>query len=96
MIEQLTQHQFRILKLLANGEVKIYCNVAGTKSDEHTQDFNGLFRLVELKLLEDISEECSNVVTKYKAKVGGDIAIMKLAPLGQTIFEKHRWTKWKN
>lgn len=99
-MEQLTQHQFKTLKLLANGKVKLYCNQSGTPKDpqidEHNQEFNGLLRLAELGLLEDISEKCPDVVTEYKMKTGGDVAIVKITPIGQMMFEKHRWTKWKN
>jgi hypothetical protein len=79
----------------------LYCNISGTpnepkRRDEHNEEFNGLLRLTEIGLLEDISDKCPEVVAEYKAKIDGDVAIVKLTPVGQMMFEKHRWTKWVN
>jgi len=100
-MEMLTQHQFHVLKLLANGDVKNYCNVSGIARDgkgvdQHNQEFNDLLRLVELELLEDISSQCIESVLEYHTKTGGDVAIVRISPLGQLMFERHRHTKWKN
>ena len=50
IVEQLTPYQFKILRRLANSEIKAYCQPAGIDSDkrrdEITQDFNATLRLV--------------------------------------------------
>ena len=91
-IEQLTKDQFSILRLLANGKVKIYCNLA----EADNLGFNGILRLVELGLLVDISSKHPDTVIEYRLKTKADVAIVQISPIGQLMFEKHRWTKWRN
>lgn len=101
-IEQLTEHQYRLLKRLANSPVKVYCMPAGIdsdkKRDELNLEFNAVLRLVELGLLTDASDwaRYKPMVDEHMAESGRVVVIVVLTKLGQRMFERTPWEKRKN
>jgi hypothetical protein len=97
-IEQLTPHQFKLLRRLANNTVKVYCQPAGIDSDkrrdEITQDFNATLRLCELGLTSDATAwpKYTDLVTRY-AEEGREIVIVVLNKIGDVMFKR---TPWEN
>ena len=101
-IEQLTQHQFKLLKRLANSPVKVYCMPAGIdsdlKRDEINVEFNGVLRLVQLGLMSDASlwPKYEGLVKQHRDESGRDVVIVVLNKSAQRLFERQRHEKWKN
>jgi hypothetical protein len=101
-IEQLTQHQFKFLKRLANSPVKVYCMPAGIdsdlKRDEINIEFNETLRLVELGLMSDASlwPKYEGLVAQHRDESGRDVVIVVLNKSAQRLFERQRHDKWKN
>ena len=102
MIEQLNDHQFKMLKRLANSPVKVYCCPAGIasdkKCDEITEDFNSILRLVELGLMSDASDwpKYAGLVKKFWEDDGRIVAIVNINGIGDLMFGRTPWEKWKN
>jgi hypothetical protein len=92
-MDTLTKHQFTLLTKLANSKVKTYCTVANANGEE--TEFNETLRLVNLKLLIDISDRYPDVVKKYSTN-GDDAAVTALTHRGQWMFERVKWDKWVN
>jgi hypothetical protein len=101
-VEQLTKHQVRVLKTLANSVGKVYCAPAGTKADrrqnEINVDFNAILRLVELGLMSDLSDSpmYRPLVKKYADEEGREVAIVALNKVGDEMFRRTPWGKWVN
>ena len=102
VIEQLTKHQYKLLRRLANSPVKVYCMPAGIdsdlKRDEINLEFNETLRLVELGLMSDASlwPKYEGLVVQHRDESGRDVVIVVLNKSGQRIFERTRHEKWKN
>ena len=100
-IEQLTPYQFKILRRLANSEIKTYCQPAGIDSDKRRDDinldFNAMLRLCELGLTSDATAwpKYTDLVTRY-AEEGREIVIVVLNRVGQLMFERTPWEHWTN
>ena len=98
MIEQLTPYQFKILRRLANSEIKTYCQPAGIDSDKRRDDinldFNSMLRLCELGLTSDATAwpKYTDLVTRY-AEEGREIVIVVLNKIGDVMFKR---TPWEN
>ena len=100
-IEQLTPHQFKLLRRLANNTIKVYCQPAGIDSDkrrdEITQDFNATLRLCELGLTSDATAwpKYEQLVARHAGE-GREIVIVVLNGVGQLMFERTLWEHWTN
>ena len=94
----MTPYQFKILRRLANSEIKTYCQPAGIDSDKRRDDinldFNSMLRLCELGLTSDATAwpKYTDLVTRY-AEEGREIVIVVLNRVGQLMFER---TPWEN
>jgi hypothetical protein len=97
-VDSLTPYQFKILRRLANNEVKVYCQPAGIDSDKRRDDinldFNGMLRLCELGLMSDATAwpKYTDLVTRY-AEEGREIVIVVLNKVGDLMFRR---TPWEN
>ena len=97
-VEQLTPYQFKILRRLANSEIKTYCQPAGIDSDKRRDDinldFNAMLRLCELGLTSDATAwpKYTDLVTRY-AEEGREIVIVVLNGVGDLMFKR---TPWEN
>ena len=97
-VEQLTPYQFKILRRLANSEIKTYCQPAGIDSDKRRDDinldFNSMLRLCELGLTSDATAwpKYTDLVTRY-AEEGREIVIVVLNGVGDLMFKR---TPWEN
>ena len=105
MIDSLNRYQLKTLKRLANSQIKLYCCPAGLPLPERdeiesliTGDFNDILILVEMGLLEDVSNEPDNQgkIAELHALEGRDIVITKLSRIGQVMFERQKHDKWTN
>lgn len=104
-METLTPYQFKILRRLANSEIKTYCQPAGIDSDKRRDDinpdFNAMLRLCELGLMSDATATQSawpkytGLVTRY-AEEGREIVIVVLNRVGQFLFERTAHDRWVN
>jgi hypothetical protein len=99
--EQLTLHQFKLLRRLANSQVKVYCQPAGTDSDkrrdEITLDFNATLRLCELGLMSDATcwPKYTELVDRYSGE-GREIVIVVLNKIGDVMFKRTAHERWTN
>lgn len=97
-METLTPYQFKILRRLANSEIKTYCQPAGIDSDKRRDDinldFNSMLRLCELGLTSDATAwpKYTDLVTRY-AEEGREIVIVVLNKIGDVMFKR---TPWEN
>ena len=97
-MDQLTQYQFKILRRLANSEIKTYCQPAGIDSDKRRDDinldFNAMLRLCELGLTSDATAwpKYTDLVTRY-AEEGREIVIVVINRVGDEMFRR---TPWEN
>ena len=97
-METLTPYQFKILRRLANSEIKTYCQPAGIDSDKRRDDinldFNAMLRLCELGLTSDATAwpKYTDLVTRY-AEEGREIVIVVLNGVGDLMFKR---TPWEN
>jgi hypothetical protein len=97
--EQLTKHQYKLLRRLANSPVKVYCMPAGIdsdkKRDEINLDFNDTLRLVELGLMSDASlwPKYEGLVAQHRDESGRDVVIVVLNKSAQRMFERTTWEK---
>lgn len=89
-IEQITKYQFGVLTKLASSRTKTYCCVF--LPDQLDTEFNETLRLIELKLLIDISDRHAELVKKY-SKNGGDAIVAAITNKGQWMFERTKWGK---
>jgi hypothetical protein len=95
-LETLTPYQFKILRRLANNEVKVYCQPAGIDSDKRRDDinidFNSMLRLCELGLMSDATAwpKYTELVTRY-AEEGREIVIVVLNKIGNEMFRRTPW-----
>lgn len=105
MIDSLNRYQLKTLKRLANSQIKLYCCPAGLPLPERdeiesriTSDFNDILILVEMGLLDDISNdpEHQGKIAELHALEGRDIVITRLSRIGQVMFERVKWEKWVN
>src|SRR5208282_5394201 len=93
LLDSLTPYQFKILRRLANNEVKTYCQPAGIDSDKRRDDinldFNGMLRLCELGLMNDATAwpKYTELVDRY-AEEGREIVIVVLNRVGQLLFQR--------
>ena len=100
-IEQLTPYQFKILRRLANNEIKTYCQPAGIDSDKRRDDinldFNAMLRLCELGLTSDATAwpKYTGLVTRY-AEEGREIVIVVLNRVGQLLFRRTSHERYVN
>lgn len=100
-MEQLNQHQYKLLKRLANSPIKVYCSPAGINSDkrrdEINEDFNSILRLVELGLMTDVSSapKFKELVKQYRED-GRDVIVVNLNVVGGLMFKRVRHGKWIN
>ncbi len=100
-METLTPHQFKLLRRLANNQVKVYCQPAGTDSDkrrdEITLDFNAVLRLCELGLMSDATDwpKYTDLVSSYAGE-GREIVIVVLNKVGDVMFKRAQWERWVN
>ena len=101
-VEQLTKHQYKLLRRLANSPVKTYCMPAGIdsdlKQDEINVEFNETLRLVEFGLMSDASNwpKYKGIVQQHRDESGRDVIIVVLNKSAQRLFERTRHEKWKN
>ena len=100
-METLTPHQFKLLRRLANNQVKVYCQPVGIDSDkrcdEITQDFNAVLRLCELGLMSDATDwpKYAELVTRYAGE-GREIVVVVLNRIGQLLFQRTLHERWVN
>ncbi len=100
-METLTPYQFKILRRLANSEIKTYCQPAGIDSDKRRDDinldFNGMLRLCELGLASDATAwpKYTDLVTRYTEE-GREIVIVVLNKIGYLMFKRTPWERWVN
>lgn len=96
IVEQLTPYQFKILRRLANSEIKTYCQPVGIDSDKRRDDinldFNSMLRLCELGLTSDATAwpKYTDLVTRY-AEEGREIVIVVLNKIGDVMFRRTPW-----
>jgi hypothetical protein len=104
-MDSLNRFQLQTLKKLANRNTKLYCCPSGLPLPERdviesqiTGDFNDILILVELGMLTDVSSkpEHQAKIEELTAIEGRDIVITRLSALGQVMFEKVKWEKWRN
>jgi len=100
-LETLTPHQFKLLRRLANNQVKVYCQPAGTDSDKRRDeinlDFNATLRLCELGLMSDATAwpKYTELVDRYAGE-GREIVIVVLNRVGQLLFQRTLHERWIN
>lgn len=100
-MEQLTPHQFKLLRRLANNKVKVYCQPVGIDSDkrrdEITLDFNAVLRLVELGLMSDATTwpKYADLVNSYAGE-GREIVIVVLNKIGDLMFKRTNHERYIN
>jgi hypothetical protein len=97
----MTPYQLKIIRRLANSQVKTYCQPAGIDSDKRRDDinldFNAMLQLVELGLLSDATQW-----PKYQALVashaedGREVIIVVLNRVGNMMFERTSHERWTN
>ena len=98
-METLTPHQFKLLRRLANNQVKVYCQPAGTDSDKRRDeinlDFNATLRLCELGLVSDATAwpKYIELVDRYAGE-GREIVIVVLNRIGDEMFKRTPWERW--
>src|SRR6266481_7497690 len=98
--EQLTKHQYRVLRMLANSRTKVYCAPAGTKADKRqndiNEDFNAILRLVELGLMSDLSDapKYRPIIESYATNEGREVVIVAISKGSDAMFKRMRWGKW--
>lgn len=99
VIEQLTKHQYKLMRRLANSPVKVYCMPAGIdsdlKRDEINIEFNETLRLVELGMMSDASlwPKYEGLVAQHRDESGRDVVIVVLNKTAQRMFERTVWEK---
>lgn len=97
-IEQLNDYQVKILRRLANNQIKVYCQPAGIDSDRRQDDinldFNSMLRLIELGLVSDATSwpKYQELVARYESE-GREIVIICLNRAGQLMWERTPWEK---
>lgn len=95
-MDTLTKFQHKTLKKLANGPVKLFQVGFGRNTpDNFVLEFNETLRLVELSLMDDVSDMFPQLVVDH-IKQGGDAVVTRLTPRGQMMFERVKWEKWRN
>lgn len=95
-MDTLTKFQYKTLKKLANGAVKLFHVGLGRHTpDDFTLEFNETLRLIEFNLMDDVSDMFPQMVEDH-VKQGGDAVIARLTPRGQAMFERNAWDKWVN
>jgi len=100
-VETLTPHQFKLLRRLANSQVKVYCQPAGIDSDKRRDDinidFNAVLRLCELGLVSNATAwpKYTELVARY-AEEGREIVIVVLNRVGDVIFKRTCHERWVN
>ncbi len=96
-MEQLTSFQLKVLEKLADGDTKLYCMITGMggiiteiptwNAEAWAEDFKGLKRLIELKLVADVSSRFPKI-TKDAEEDGNEAIIVNLLKRGQWMFER--------
>ena len=101
-IEQVTEHQLKVLKRLANSQAKTYCAPAGTpadkRQDEINEHFNSILRLVEIGLMCDLSDspKFRPLIDQYMHDEGRDVVVVAISVGGNVMFKRNPWQKWIN
>jgi len=99
---QLTQTQLDILNKLSRGKIKAYQIIAGLPSDKDpdgiTREFNECLTLCEYGLLADVSDwpQYIDCVINEKKNTGRDVAVVRITCMGDKMFQRTPWLKYKN
>lgn len=99
---KLTKFQVGILKRLANGRVKVYCMPAGVQRDKRRDEinlqFNEVLQLVEMGLVNDVSdgEKFKGIVEQHRVNEGRDVVVIWLNGFGQEMWGRTPWDKRRN
>lgn len=100
-MESLSKFQYRTLSKLANSATKTFGCISGIPGDSDENqiniDFNSILRLVQLKLVKDVTERYLDTpVAESFAKMGREYVVVVLTHGGQWMFERTKWEKWLN
>jgi len=86
---------------VANGKTKSYIVASGTPGNAEEEpmndDLNDICRLVELRLMLDISDEQRwSAIHEEQGRLGRQVLVVNLTHRGQWMFERVKWDKWVN
>src|SRR6266496_252276 len=101
-MDTINGHQVIVMQKLVRGRIHTALEVSATSADinpdQVNQGFNDILRLVQLGLLADLSNwpQFSQMAKTEASETGAEVVVVRPTRLGEIMFTKVKWDKWKN